>query len=437
MRALLINPSIYDFAAYSFWSSPMGLLYMGSLLRRNGIEIDLLDCTRVVESKRKNDGRAPFVKEIVPNPPSLKGIKKRFKRYGLSRENLTKELSQMEAPDVILITSIMTYWYPGVVEALEAAKETFPSSKIVVGGIYPSLCFHHASQVLEGADLIVGNRETKKFYAFVETTFNKALPFKPSPYDLDCMPYPCHDLYSTIPFVPLITSFGCMYRCTYCATSFMHPRIARRLPESVIDEIRHWHGYGVNKYVLYDDNFLYRSEVYARPLLEGIAKLPFPIDMYNPNALNGALMDNDLALLLRRAGFKEVRIGLESAQPVMQKSTGGKLDLTRFEGAVASLLRAGFTGDQIFAYILAGLPQQRGEEVKHAIDYVLRLGIQPYIAEYTPIPHTRLFEQFQHNARFPIAEDPLFQNNALFPFAWEGFTEKDLELLKLYVKTKK
>ncbi len=32
LRVLLINPWIYDFAAYSFWSSPLGLLYVGSIL---------------------------------------------------------------------------------------------------------------------------------------------------------------------------------------------------------------------------------------------------------------------------------------------------------------------------------------------------------------------------------------------------------------------
>ncbi|HBA53618.1 MAG TPA: hypothetical protein DCZ04_03945, partial [Syntrophorhabdus aromaticivorans] len=63
VKALLINPYIYDFAAYSFWSSPLGLLYMGSVLRRNGFDIELVDCMEVVEGKRKADGRGPFVKE--------------------------------------------------------------------------------------------------------------------------------------------------------------------------------------------------------------------------------------------------------------------------------------------------------------------------------------------------------------------------------------
>ena len=90
LRALLINPYIYDFAAYNFWSSPLGLLYMGSILRENGFEIKLIDCMEVQEGKRKEDGRAPFIKEKVAKPASLKGIKKHFRRYGISPQEFKK-----------------------------------------------------------------------------------------------------------------------------------------------------------------------------------------------------------------------------------------------------------------------------------------------------------------------------------------------------------
>jgi hypothetical protein len=45
-----------------------------------------------------------------------------------------------------------------------------------------------------------------------------------------------------------------------------------------------------------------------------------------------------------------------------------------------------------------------------------------------------VFEKFHRFARYPIKEDAIYQNNALFPFAWEGFTEEDLAFLKKYVK---
>ena len=40
---LLINPLIYDFAAYDFWSKPLGFLYVATLLRKNGFSIHHID----------------------------------------------------------------------------------------------------------------------------------------------------------------------------------------------------------------------------------------------------------------------------------------------------------------------------------------------------------------------------------------------------------
>jgi radical SAM superfamily enzyme YgiQ (UPF0313 family) len=434
LRALLINPYIYDFAAYNFWSSPLGLLYVGSILRENGFEIKLIDCMEVQEKKRKEDGRAPFIKEKVTQPAPLKGINKPLRRYGISTQELKNRLSESDEPDLILVTSIMTYWYQGTEEVVKIAREVFPASKIIVGGIYPTLCDDLAEGTLQDADLIVKSNEIEKFYSYIEATFSISLSKKPLMDDLDALPFPCYDLSDSIAFVPLLTSLGCAFKCTYCATPYMHPAITRRSPVSVINEISHWRRRGVKKYVIYDDSFLYKKEIYAKPLLRSIRELPFAVDIYNPNAINAAFIDEELAMLLANTGFQEVRIGLESANPVTQKGTGGKVNLKNFERALFFLKKAGFNNN-VYIYILAGLPFQKWEEVKETIDYVVASGAKPYIAEYTPIPHTVLFEQFHRDARYPIMENAVYQNNALFPFAWEGFTEENLTFLKRYVKT--
>jgi radical SAM superfamily enzyme YgiQ (UPF0313 family) len=436
LRVLLINPYTYDFSAYNFWSSPLGLLAVGSVLRQNGAHVYLIDCLRVEEGKRKTDGRGPFIKEVVEKSASLSAIPKRIRRYGISREVLRKELSCTDPPDLILVTTIMTYWYPGAKEVLATAKGSFPDAKIVLGGIYPSLCYEHARTHMIEADLIVRNNEIHRFYRYVEETFSFALAFRPSDYDPSVLPPPCYDLYDTIPFVPLLTSYGCPYRCTYCATPYLHPHIIRKDPGSVIAEIRHWFCRGVKRFVLYDDNFLYNKEVHAKPLLRAVAGLPFPVEIYNPNALNAALIDDEVAELLWRAGFQEVRLGFETINPDTQASTGGKVDLKAFERALGALTGAGFPSRVLGIYILAGLPLQRWEDVKASIDYLSPLGVRANIAEYTPIPHTPMFEEYYGLARYPIAEDPVFQNNALFPFAWEGFTEQDLSFLKQYLRAK-
>jgi hypothetical protein len=128
-RVLAINPYIYDFAAYNFWSSPLGLLYIAAILRHNGFHVDLIDCMSVREEKRKPDGRAPFIKHRVPKPDALSGVRKTLRRYGMPPGELSALLEGMDPPDIILVTSIMTYWYVGAMEVVDLARRVHPRSR--------------------------------------------------------------------------------------------------------------------------------------------------------------------------------------------------------------------------------------------------------------------------------------------------------------------
>ena len=44
MRALLVNPWVYDFKAFDFWNKPVGLLIVADILKKFGFEIDFIDC---------------------------------------------------------------------------------------------------------------------------------------------------------------------------------------------------------------------------------------------------------------------------------------------------------------------------------------------------------------------------------------------------------
>ena len=436
LSALLINPYIYDVSAYGFWSAPLGLLYMGAILRKAGLRVSLLDCLVEQEEKRKEDGRAPFVKERVENPGATKGLPKNFRRYGMSPNEVSRRLATMEKPDFILITCCMTYWYTGAAEIVRLARLAFPTALIAVGGVYPALCPDHADREMPDADIIVGRDNLGAFYRMIEEAQGDRLSVSPG---RDCIaefPYPAFDLYKRRVYVPLLTSVGCIYNCTYCATSYLRSAIVRRPPRDVLREIVYWNGKDISRFALYDDGFLVDPDGFAKPLLMGIARLPFDVSIYNPNAMNAALIDKEVAALLRGARFQEVRLGLETSDSDIQRTTGGKINKRTFEKAVDHLLSAGFSRHVVQAYVMAGLPEQRWENVKESVDFAIGLGITVTLAEYTPIPHSPMFERYARLARYPIAEEPLFQNNALFPFAWEGFTDNDLVSLKTYVRGK-
>ena len=40
---LLVNPWIFDFAAYNLWIEPLGLEYIASLLKMSGVRVSVID----------------------------------------------------------------------------------------------------------------------------------------------------------------------------------------------------------------------------------------------------------------------------------------------------------------------------------------------------------------------------------------------------------
>jgi len=113
----------------------------------------------------------------------------------------------------------------------------------------------------------------------------------------------------------------------------------------------------------------------------------------------------------------------------------GKVSEGEFEKAVRNLRAAGFSKQQIGVYVLAGLPEQSAESVAESVRYVDRAGASPYLAEYSPIPHTPLWEKAVSCSEYDLAAEPLFHNNTLLP-CWsrekrERFKEIRQETLRI------
>jgi hypothetical protein len=63
-------------------------------------------------------------------------------------------------PDVIFVTSVVTYWYSGVFEVIGEVKRVFPQTPVILGGIYATVCQEHAVQH-SGADHVVSGNNNK------------------------------------------------------------------------------------------------------------------------------------------------------------------------------------------------------------------------------------------------------------------------------------
>lgn len=432
---LCINPWIHDFAAYDFWAKPIGLLSLAAVLRQHGYHVTYIDCLDRFHPRdtptdpAARHGRGPYRKQPIKPPAALKNVQRTYSRYGIAPDWFHQDLATIPKPHLILVTSLMTYWYPGVIETIEILKQHFPQVPVVLGGIYARLCTDHARRH-SGADEVMTDRG-ESLLPMVARLTGKATRSEWDFHKLDHWPYPAFDLQNHVNYIPLLTSRGCPMACAYCASSYLEPMMRRRSWAAVIEEIGYWHQqHSVMDFAFYDDALLVDASRHMVPLLEGLSAKKWSIFLHTPNAIHIRAVTANIAALMKRAGFHTLRLGLETIAFDGRDGLDTKVTQDEFHQAVEHLLSAGFDPRRIGAYLLVGLPGQRMAAVEAAIQAVHAAGISPVLAYYTPIPHTRMWTAAQKASRYDLEADPIFHNNAILPCRRDSFSWAQLSRLK-------
>ncbi len=189
--------------------------------------------------------------------------------------------------------------------------------------------------------------------------------------------------------------------------------------------------FNVKDVAFFDDAFLVGKDYVVR-LLKELSNLKLRFHL--PNGIHARLVDEEIAHLLKEANFKTIKLGYETSGE-LQKKTGGKVfddDLLR---AVENLKRAGFTKEELSAYVMINMPGQRKEDVLRAIELCRSLDIGINLNEYTPIPGTKDWNELVEKGLIDPGVDPLLLNNTILPFWWRGgMSVEEVEKVKEVLK---
>lgn len=425
-RLALVNPWITDFAAANLWSSPLGLWQVAEFLSPYTRDFAWIDCLGAYQPGLWGTGR--YAKTQIAKPAVLADVPRRYSRYGISPDVFRERLQRVLPLDAILVTSLMSYWYPGVQAAIRLCKEITPQTPVILGGLYARLNPEHAART-SGADAVYTDAVGQKLPDLLKTLgLNLSRRFAPERYfNLG--------LASGQTYAPLLTSTGCPYACAYCASPLLYPAYLRRAPAEVIAEIHTLHTLGITDLAFYDDALLVDAPTHLEPLLEEYLRRPLPVRFHTPNGLHAAHLRRPTAELLKKAGFKTIRLSLETVNAARQQATGGKITNPGFEQAVEHLKNAGYRGAEIGVYLMYGLADQTWSEVIAGVDYLQRLKVRIHLAEYSPIPGTPMWTTWAASGRLPADLDPLLTNNSVFTWKYARYLPEEIATLKLKVKT--
>lgn len=183
--------------------------------------------------------------------------------------------------------------------------------------------------------------------------------------------------------LPIHTTRGCPYKCTFCCASKNHGhRIRYMSAKRVINDIAQMKQlYGINKISIDDDQFLF-LEQRAEEILEGISEYNLKLEF--ASGINVSHINPLIAHGLKKAGADSVVIAIESgSQEVLDKLMHKPVRISEVDKVIDELHKNDL---MVYAFIMIGMPGETDEDrnktrefLKNSkIDWCIFNVVQPY-----------------------------------------------------------
>ena len=293
-----------------------------------------------------------------------------------------------------------------------------------------------AEEALEHADFIIRGEGESALMAFIDAwergrdfscVPNLSLkengrvlhhPMLPMEKNLDAIPYPDLSLLKPdpgrlkfTPPIPVQTSRGCPFDCSFCSVTGMFGKKYRfRSTENVIEELRRYDRRGTSVF-FYDDNFTANRER-AKELLQAMIRERFKF-RWTTQVRADVARDIELVRLMKNAGCHTVYIGFESVNPE-------SLDAMKKKQTVADLFQAARVLRRhrihIHGMFVLGFDQDDWKTIKRTVRFAkkARLSTTQFLI-LTPLPGSELYGQMEAQGRLRFRDWALYDaHHAVF-----------------------
>lgn len=396
MRVLLINPPPENNILFvregrcmnreATWENlwpPHTLMYISSMLKKNGHEVKLID--GMVDCS--------------------------------SIEDLPKIIGKFNPELAIVNTATATIY--GDIRTASFIKDKY-NSKTALFGVHPTGTHVELIKKYDEIDYVIrkepevtsteltdsleNNRPLKNIDGITyrenkEIIVNKDREFA----DLSTLPFPDRDAidcsqytipFSKKPFTLISTSRGCPFGCTYCAVhQYYGKRFRTREPDNIVDEIEEVvKKYKINDFLFWADEALFKLKIMEK-ISEEILNRNLNINWFCNSRAD--TIDYDVLVKMRKAGCWLMSFGIESGSQEILNNINKNLKLSQIEEAIKITRKANI---ETIGHFIFGLPGENFKTAKMTIKFAKNLGLnyaQFYIA--TPYPGTKYFDYAKEN----------------------------------------
>jgi radical SAM superfamily enzyme YgiQ (UPF0313 family) len=200
--------------------------------------------------------------------------------------------------------------------------------------------------------------------------------------------------------MPIMTSRGCPFLCTFCASHAAHGRKMRyNSVERVSEDLRLMiKKYGVDAIIVQDDHFMGGKR---RPY-EMVSKInELNLGMFFQNALAIYALDKEFLTLLKSGGVDELVLPIESGSArVLKKLMKKPLKLDLVREVTKNCREASIYTD---CNIVLGMPGETKEDIQEAREFLKSVyGDWFRIFVATPIPGSEMYDTCETNDYFKV-----------------------------------
>jgi len=403
MKILLVQPPLTILRTEAKkCHPPLGLAYLAASLKDN-FEVKVLDA--IAEGYNRNEY-----------------LNKEYLRYGLAFADIEHRIREF-SPDAVGVSCLFSSQMENVYEVFKIAKKINNKIITVMGGAHPSAVPEEAmgDKNIDFAIICEGETALEKLLQAIDTRKELSsieglalrvngqvtvFPRKRYEENLDNLAFPDWDIlplekYYNInnphgsparrtPYLPMITSRGCPFKCIFCSVHNLWGNSYRkRSVENILQELEYLvYKLGV-KEVLFEDDNLTLDRERAKKIFQGIIDKGLDLAWSTPNGIALYTLDDELLELMKASGCYGISVGIESGDEFVLKNIIEKpITLSQVKPIIKTARKLGL---ETTAFFVVGLPGESCHQLKNTFRFAEDLkadNVNFFFA--TPLPGTRL-----------------------------------------------
>jgi len=210
-------------------------------------------------------------------------------------------------------------------------------------------------------------------------------------YPLDKLPLPARDLFNIRSNTYMFTSRGCLYRCTFCASSRFWNKVRFFSAEYVVNEIQHLvEEYNVKEINFYDDLFTVNTRRIQR-IIELLRKKDMLGRVNFSCSIRSNMVNDEIIGLLKEMGVKSIGMGLESGcDDTLKYLKRDNISIKDHENAIRIIKLHKIP---VHGSFIIGSPRETKKDVLQTLKFIRKNRLNGFdVYALTPFPGTPVWD---------------------------------------------